>query len=202
MNARQKPKCIDTRPCVFRNKYGKCEVLQETYKEDGKCKFCKENLETINGLEGQKEQEPEKPKPKKNPLVVEEVLAAIREKLKFVANEHGAYWTEYADILRRCEAMIKNLVEETQALSDVIQNLREQYAWKPVADSMPNDNTLLIATVIVDSMPEIRSGVYFADEGFALDGTDNNEALAWIEMPDPWEGAYEAEELTESDASE
>ena len=202
MKEREKPKCIDTRPCCFRNEDGKCEVLQETYKTDGKCRFCKESLNAINGLEGQREKEPEKPKPKKKPLVVEEVLMAISEKLKYVANEHGAYWTEYADILRKCEAIIKSMSDENDALSDVVEKLREKHTWKPIEDEMPADNTLLIATVIIDDMPEIRSGVYWADEGFSLDGTDTEDVLAWIEVPDPWEGAYETEESTEPDASE
>ena len=130
--------------------------------------------------------------------MIKEVLEEIKEKLRFCANEHGAYWHEYADILTQCRTLIHNLSDENDALYDTIQNLRERLEWKPVSEKMPADDTLLVATVIVDDEPEIRSGVFLADEGFLLDGLEQDvDALAWIEMPDPWEGAYEVEENTE-----
>ena len=202
MGERPKPKCNDTRECCFREK-GKCTVLQESYKKDGQCKFCKDRISVINGIGGQREQEPEKPEPKEKPVVIKEVLEEIKEKLRFCANEHGAYWHEYADILTQCRTLIHNLSDENDALYDTIQNLRERLEWKPVSEKMPADNTLLVATVIVDDAPEIRSGVFLADEGFLLDGFEQDvDALAWIEMPDPWEGAYEAEENTEQNEAE
>lgn len=35
-----KPKCADTRECRFRDKEGKCTILNSTY-DPGKCPFCK-----------------------------------------------------------------------------------------------------------------------------------------------------------------
>lgn len=202
MGERPKPKCNDTRECCFREK-GKCTVLQESYEKDGQCKFCKDRISVINGIGGQREKEPEPPKPKEKPVVIKEVLDEIKEKLRFCANEHGAYWHEYADILRQCRSLIHELSDENDALCDTIQNLRERLEWKPFSEKVPADNTLLVATVIVDDTPEIRSGVFFADEGFLLDGFDQGvDALAWIEMPDPWEGAYEAEDNTEQNEAD
>ena len=37
-------KCIDSRPCYARNG-GECIILNETYKKDGACPFCKERRE-------------------------------------------------------------------------------------------------------------------------------------------------------------
>lgn len=34
------PECYDTRPCCFRDN-GRCRVLNETYENDGECRFAK-----------------------------------------------------------------------------------------------------------------------------------------------------------------
>lgn len=195
--------CNDTRECYLRDRNGCCRALASTY-PDGECPFCKEHAGIVNGLEGQREPEEAEPAAvvEKSP-VINEVLESIREKLKFVANENGSGWRMYADLLTRCENVINDMVEENAALHELIKKLRKKLEWKPVSENLPLDNTLLIATVIVDGMPEIRSGLYLADEGYLLDGiADNLEALAWIETPDPWEGAYEIKSDSEPDEAE
>ena len=42
------PKCRDSREC-FARQCGKCSILNETYKEDGDCKFCKPYGNVTNG---------------------------------------------------------------------------------------------------------------------------------------------------------
>ena len=44
-------KCVESRPCFAKNresKYVKCRILTSTY-PDGKCPFCKPEMEVTNG---------------------------------------------------------------------------------------------------------------------------------------------------------
>lgn len=43
------PVCHDTRVCFARRFKNYCSILVETYDFDGKCKFCKEEIDVTNG---------------------------------------------------------------------------------------------------------------------------------------------------------
>lgn len=39
------PHCKDSRPCRFKDYVDRCRILRESYKEDGKCPWCKSGKE-------------------------------------------------------------------------------------------------------------------------------------------------------------
>lgn len=46
------PKCFDKRPCFARSERGNCKILEQTYKENGQCPFCKPYRDKdVNGNE-------------------------------------------------------------------------------------------------------------------------------------------------------
>ena len=162
--------------------HGECTILQEMY-EDGKCPFCKADRSDVNGLRN-KPSSGKKKVAKKIVLKATDVYVAVLERIRFVANHHGAEWRGE---LRFLEAVKAELIE--------LAKVREDARWRTL-DEEPDDGQSVLMTVVEEGSEEakVRIGRY-------EDGEFETEAecyvFAWKPLCDPWEVLSEAEDDAE-----
>lgn len=167
--------------------HGECTILQEMY-DDSKCPFCKADRSDVNGLRS-KPSSGKKKVAKKIVLKATNVYVAVLERIRFVANHHGADWRGE---LRFLEAVKAELIELAKA--------REDARWRTL-DEEPGDGQFVLMTVVEESEDKalVRIGQY-------KDGNFETEtkcyAFAWKPLCDPWEVLSEAEDDDEQNEAE
>lgn len=105
----------------------------------------------------------------------------IENRLQWCATLYGSRWKEEESFLKGCLAVIKELEKK-----------EEQERWRPLPKEKPNDNAVVLCTVInddpdADELKEVRCALY--ESGcFNIDGESYGSftPIAWRPAPDPW----------------
>jgi hypothetical protein len=105
----------------------------------------------------------------------------IEHRLTWCANLYGSRWKKEEAFLKDCLAVIKELEKK-----------EEQERWRPLPKEKPNDNAVVLCTVINDNpdageLKEVRCALY--ESGcFNIDGESEGSftPIAWKPAPDPW----------------
>lgn len=185
-------RCKDTRKCCFRANDPKyetgCKALNEVYKEDGDCPYCKENRSDVNHVFSKQDKKKHDKKKKQEvnpPLPENDVVNELRNRIRYCANLHPEKWRDEDRFLRGCLAAFQKLAK-----------LEEENRWRIVGEETPAPDSMILMTVMTqcedeygDAIKEreVEIGHYGTDFDTGLD-KDIYKLIAWRYTPEPYEG--------------